>query len=270
VYRFTGIGRIIDPRYPSNRFAILAAVGFGLIGFAVHPNGTRLGSGIVLGGSAFLAWALARELDPDRVITSYAAAVAGGVAAWVAAGPSPGAALGAIYLLLVALRITVRTTGRPPTVIDLAGNIVVAGWLARGPVAWLAGLVLAVAVVRDTRLADPAPPINLALGGLLGVGVLVVAGLSGAAIVPVAPPIAAWALVLAGAVGGAVAAQPEPVISLADSGKRPIDPVRLSAARWTALAGATLCLVAGVDGLAGMGPVWATLALVGLVRVTST
>ncbi|MCJ7725459.1 MAG: hypothetical protein MUP76_03615, partial [Acidimicrobiia bacterium] len=79
-FRNSGIGRPIDPRYPSNRFILIVAPLAGLAWrvWKLASEGDwspAVGRALVAGMATFLAWAIARELDPDRPWTAGVAAV---------------------------------------------------------------------------------------------------------------------------------------------------------------------------------------------------
>ncbi len=131
VQRITHLGRPLDPRYPSNRVAIVVPVAIGVLVAALADGGLAdraLEGGIALVAS-FLAWALGREIDPDRTLTANGAAVVGGLLA----GALGSAALGALYLLMATARITTRTTGLPPKPTDLLVHVGAAAFFAPRP-----------------------------------------------------------------------------------------------------------------------------------------
>ena len=67
----TGLDRTIDPRVPSNLFAIIAAGAGGLSAALWGESPATVASSA---GLVFSTWALARELDPDRPLTAAVAA----------------------------------------------------------------------------------------------------------------------------------------------------------------------------------------------------
>ncbi|MDT8437023.1 MAG: hypothetical protein RRA92_09750, partial [Gemmatimonadota bacterium] len=115
--RFTSIARPVDPAWPTNRaiaaLAALAAAGTAavvlLAGRGDAGAAAALGEGLVAGVSVFLAWALARELDPDRDLAAFAAALLGLVAVSGLGTPR----FAAVFLVLLALRVVNRTVGPP-------------------------------------------------------------------------------------------------------------------------------------------------------------
>ena len=260
--RFTHLGRIIDPRIPSNLFAVAAAAVWGAV--ALLAGGPEWGGPVAVGLSTFLSWALGRELDPDRVATANIAAVAGGLVAFGYPPASPGA----LYLLLVAARILVRTTGKAPLRTDLALHLAIAAWLAQSVSGWVGGMALAFAVARDAGLSDPAPSTHLRWGGAIAVAVTVVASLSEALGGWEAPGTAGSALAAVGVLGAAFLMGPEVPVSVGDLTDRPLDGRRLLEARIAALAAVALtALIAGDEGMRALAPAWTVLAVGGGVRL---
>jgi hypothetical protein len=253
VTRFTHLGRVLDPRYPSNIFVVMAAAVLGGValligGWSPEPE---WGGPVAVGLATFLAWAAGRELDPDRPTTAMVAAV-----------------LGALFLLVVAARILVRTTGLAPLWTDLAANLAIAAWLAQSVAGWVGGMALAFAVARDTGLRDPAPARNLWWAGAMAVAVTLVASVSGALGGWVAPAVAMSALAAAGVLGAAFFIGPDTPTSVGDFTSRPLDPRRLQEARILILVAAALtAVIAGDEGLRAFGPVWTLLAVGGAVRI---
>lgn len=156
-YRMTmrlrsGIGRGFDLSYPSNRFVLLATPLLGVVaGVATLVVGEGWGeavrNGVSAGGSAFLAWTIARELHPDHASLAVPATLAAPLGVLLA-DPD---LLAAATVMLVA-RVTAGTTGRALTPIDLLVLFAVAGpvavrssgvaVLAGGAVALLVGTVV--------------------------------------------------------------------------------------------------------------------------------
>ena len=126
-------------------------------------------------GTAFLSWALAREIDPDRQIPALVLAVVGG--AWALLGFET--AILPFTALLMSARVVVETTGRRPLPTDLAGLAVLATVVSYTPLGWVMGFGLAVAIYIDARMAEE--PNRAALFAALAgaIGSSVVASLSG-------------------------------------------------------------------------------------------
>jgi hypothetical protein len=268
VNRFTHLGRTLDPRIPSNLVALAATLATAL---GVVAIGHGVDAVIPAGGGAFLAWMIGREIDPDRVATANVSAVA--TSALMLTDPS--AAPGALVLAGVGARVISRSTGKPPTAIDLA--VLLAGSLLVSPglFSWVAAVALAVAVVLDARwdadLGDEEPAGRRMLwGAAMGVVSLVAAGITS----PGGweqPPGWMWAIVGAGAMGGLVVSRFEPIRSTADLTREPLDPDRVRAARVLVLGAAGVgTVVGGAAGLMGFAPAWIALAVAGLNRAIAT
>ncbi|GHF30739.1 hypothetical protein HNQ07_000683 [Deinococcus metalli] len=111
----SALARPLDLRYSSNRVAL---VGAGVTLVLARRRGQSWGRALDAAGLAFLAWATARELDPDHPVTANAALPLGAVAGLAGLDTAlPG--LGA----LSGLRVLAGTTGEPPTVLDHAAML---------------------------------------------------------------------------------------------------------------------------------------------------
>jgi hypothetical protein len=169
--------RPLDPTDPWNR-AVLALTGLAAVAgaYLTLAQGREPLLAIEAAGYTFLAWALARELDPDRQVTAIVLAVLAGV--WVLLGY--GTVLLPFVGLLMTARIVVETTGRRPLATDLAGLVVVAAVVSITPLGWVVGFGLAIAIYVDDRMSgEPSRPALLAALGA-AIGATVVASLSGA------------------------------------------------------------------------------------------
>jgi hypothetical protein len=110
----TGLDRAIDPRLPSNLFALGAASAGGLSAALMHESPATVASSA---GLVFSTWALARELDPDRPLT--AAIAASGVLALLTLSEETRdlafPALCATGALMLSARAAGNSTGKPLT-----------------------------------------------------------------------------------------------------------------------------------------------------------
>lgn len=258
----TAIVRTIDPRLRTHQFHLAVAVSGALVVIAVEVE--RLGSiAEALGPAAnagltiFLAWAIAREIDPDQARTANLAAILA-VAGWLLSGPDN---LAALFMLLLATRITLRSTGLKPTLLDgLVFLPVAAFWAGRTVAGWMAALTLAYALARDHRLPDPASTRNLVaafLSSTTAAGGVILSGGFGSGWADSGPlPLA---LMAAGIIGGLALPGYVPT-SKTDYTGEILDFFRLRSARRTLLGGATLTvLAAGGAGVAGLSAIWAVL-----------
>lgn len=141
----SALGRPLDPRYLSNIVVIAAAlvsgVAFWVLGSALDYEiaASPLGGA----GAVFLAWAIAREIDPDRNGSAYAAmAIAFGLALLLA----PSLLLG--FGILVGTRLISATVGLPLKTSDLVALVAIGALLGSGrlSVAGTATLVAGVLV----------------------------------------------------------------------------------------------------------------------------
>jgi hypothetical protein len=156
VYQYTAIGRPLDPSWPSNRAVLillpLAAVLGAVLGWFDDAGLVALLlRGLRMALLAFLAWALARELDPD----DPSAAFVGLTLALIVGVAIPNAGLLAAVATLGLVRCVNRSTGLPArksdsTVLTLLAIATI--YLTGSP---LFGAVAALAFVMDGSLRDP-------------------------------------------------------------------------------------------------------------------
>jgi hypothetical protein len=155
IERLSSITRAIDLNYPTNRIIVeitllflLGTAGFQLImGKAIS---SALYSGLIAGASVFLAWAFARELDPDNELSAFFAAFLG--CAGFLFFPSP--FLLALFLEILLIRIVNRSTGLPSKTSDSIAVLLLSGWISsQGN--WIFGLFTALAFFLDSFLPEP-------------------------------------------------------------------------------------------------------------------
>jgi hypothetical protein len=140
--------RGLDADSPWNRAILLLTLGAGLFGAVLTvTSGKSVWLPVESGGTAFLSWALGRELDPDQQVSAIAAGVFGAV--WALAGQPT--ALLPILALLLAERIVVGTIGLRPVPADLLGMVVLAGVVSFTPLGWVMGFALAIAIYLEGR-----------------------------------------------------------------------------------------------------------------------
>lgn len=107
------LGRKVDLGYRTNLWVVIASV---FVAAAVWFHSGSLLTGAALGGGFFLAWALARELDPLNDLSAFVAA-----AVFLIFYPwYDSLDLGVIFLLLLLLRLISGICGSKPTYADLA------------------------------------------------------------------------------------------------------------------------------------------------------
>jgi hypothetical protein len=188
----TGLDRAIDPRYPSNRFALGAAALGGVIALAKGATPLRA---LQSAAWTFSSWSLARELDPDDANTATLSA--GATLVTLLAAPDAvdlaPVGLGVNATLVLSARSALNTTGRALTPGDQAlvalaplgaqalsgaklgssGVSNLSALVARGTPWWSVALAAAPVVSGLTHDHDDAPDGSRALAaGLLGLGAL--------------------------------------------------------------------------------------------------
>lgn len=260
----TAIGRVIDLKYPSNRWAVLGSVGAVA---AAKLSGHSWAASARVGLAGFTAWALARELDPDVPGTANVALALSALTTLTSADELGDlenlAALLPAAATLVGLRFTTGSTGDAPRWYDdlaLVGAAAATGQTGNHAAATLP----AVAALASTLTRDgQEPPLWVAplaaLAGLLPQvwpeqldwperGDRLSAGLN------------ALALALSPVVGSR-----EQVNSEMDNGSGPVSDDRLQHARLVSLLGVAMGLTAG-QARAGV-PLAAATSLVALRRL---
>ena len=261
----SALGRPIDFRFASNRFAVFATFAAGAIASAVTFAGrddNALGAGVLAGGAAFLAWAVARELDPDRTLTAYVAAPLGFVM-WFF-DPAGLLVTGAV---LLAVRVVTGTVGYSPSTADLALLVGFATLVGLRPGGVVAAAAIGVAIALDARLAgrDSALRYGSALAGIAGASVATALWASAIEFSSITLASGAAAAL---AIGIAIATPLGPVTSLTDLKKRPLERRRVRLGRLLAAAaiGGYLGL-GGSNGVTQMGAVVAALMALGVAAV---
>lgn len=174
-YRITRLGRPFDLSKTSNRISLIgpAVIGVGSVGwdFATGNTADYLGA-LWASITAFLAWAIARELDPDRPHTATFAMALAALAALTGFRAVP---LMVSAAALIGMRVLVGSVGgdlKPLDLVVVVGLAVFAGTRIEG---WVVVLLLVLGVL-DSRppgygFALPAMVVGAGLGAYLaGVG----------------------------------------------------------------------------------------------------
>lgn len=265
--RLSTVVRWFNLRLPSNRF-VFTASGLALIGFAAFrmvqqdSPGAAVSRGLEAGFSVLLSWAVARELDPDRPAGAIVAGIAGFLI--FLTGPTN---LGAVTALLFAVRVVAGTPGLPPTKVDLVWLPALAGYTARSPGGFLAGLALAAALALDARpptrgrqIASAAAATALAVGLAILRDTLLPQ--------PVVPNAWQW-VVLGAALLSVPWLRTAILVSVGDLSGEPLSQGRLVWARALALATGAL-VVAWLGGAAAPALVGLWAAIVGIAAARST
>ena len=107
--QLTGLDRGIDPRLPSNLFALIVTLSVGVV---IAVQGGSIPLIIASAGWVFTSWALGRELDPDRPLTAALASSAVLVALLAFPEARGSAAVTATLVLMLCARAGLNSTGR--------------------------------------------------------------------------------------------------------------------------------------------------------------
>jgi hypothetical protein len=276
----SGVARPLDPGYPSNRW--IGIVTLAVLALAWLGRGAVTGDWLAAAGWAvvgavavFLAWALARELDPDAEGAAFTAA--GIMAAALLAAGASGAALpdlAALFVLLLATRVLNRTSGLGASVADGIGLLALGLWLTTQgqPLYLVAG---AAALLLD-GLLPPRARRRLMVGGAALAVAAVIAAAAPQPFAPAVPhPLAPTWLPLLAALAAALLLLPSVraagrMQSTGDATGAPLRPARVRAGQGLALAtGLIAVLLQGAAGLFALLPLWAASAGVGGSRLAA-
>ncbi|MFQ5529502.1 MAG: hypothetical protein ACE5FP_04065 [Gemmatimonadota bacterium] len=268
IHRFTAIGRPIDRRYGSNRtittLTLLVAMGgFLILRLVGEPPPASFLRGLTLAIGFFLAWAIARELDPDHDAAAFVAALLSLIP--LAALERPDFA--AVFLVLLTLRIVNRTVGPAARMLDtivILALVGIAAW--RGHVAIVAAA--AVAFALDAFL-HPRHPVHLA-GAVASLGLVAVAWMNLDVVFPDAWGAFTWLALVASLPFLFLIHVSGTPRSLSDAGGVRLSGDRVRAAQSLAfLLVAVIFMTDGLAGLATLSPLWAALAGTGLYTTVS-
>ncbi len=269
ISRFSSIARPIDPNYPTNRaisiltlLVIFSSTGFQVLS-GILPVQALIPS-IRAGIYVFLAWALARELDPDNELSAFAAAFLACVA--LLYFPVPGMLPLALFLLLT--RILNRSAGLPAKSFDSLVILLLSSWVTLQE-NWIFGAIAAAAFFLDSRLSEPkkqqlffavtAALISaFALFRALKTGSLG-GGISEAALLQEQVLFLLITILAILFIPHILASHK--IRSKGDVGGFPLDPKRVQAAQGTALLGAfALAALEGWAGVEPLIPLWSAVA----------
>ena len=156
MYQRSYLGRSMDPvTYPYHRAILVLAVFAGVIGGAIRlfSGADFLAAaigGFYAGAAVFIAWVLARELDPDLERSAFVGAVLA-FFGWLFLG-NP--AIIPLYLMILSIRMVNRTVG-PPLKLGDSVAVFVAVLLAVFLGGWVYGIIAALAYLLDARLNEP-------------------------------------------------------------------------------------------------------------------
>jgi hypothetical protein len=156
LYRYTSIGRSLDPSIGTNRAVLVLLPLAAVLGAAVEwGDGGGIGqviqTALWFAGVAFGSWALARELYPDDNPAAFISMAAGLLVALALES----AGLLVVFVTLGLVRIVNRTTGLPARKGDSAILMVLAIVVIYVTSSPLFGLVAGLAFIMDGTLKEP-------------------------------------------------------------------------------------------------------------------
>lgn len=252
----TSLSRSIDPRYPSNRLALAGSAVAALLTAVAGLVSVDLGFGPLGAAIAvFLAWAIARELDPDHP-ASAAIAMPAAFVLLLAVGQAS-LLLGTAVLL--ASRITAGTVGTDLRMLDGIALIGLCGLLGTQSVG-VVGLALLVAGVFISGRSTG----GSAIASVVSVGAFAATWTwAGTELAWETPAAAGWATLAVTLIATALIVPASPLKSQTDRKTGTVGRTRVTVARL--LVGAAVAaafLVAGGIGIQAIAPT-ATAALIG-------
>lgn len=246
---YSAIARPIDPSYPSNILAVAVAGASALLfaGYNLVAVQELASSWVEASVGVFLAWAIGRELDPDRNLSAALAMAIAFLAALVAA-PSLLSGLG----VLIAVRLVTGSAGVQLKILDMVALIGLGALLGTGSdsIAVLPGLAVGVLILEERSRRGVLLAALLTLSGVVAAVVSSPWSLDRHL---AARPIAIAAMVLIALAMIVPAPSPH---STADIGDKPLVRWRITAAR--VVAAVTLLATLIVSGGAGVEAAFGT------------
>lgn len=248
VENVSSLSRALDPRYASNRLAIAGALIVGVAAALANLFGLDIGLGPISAAvGVFLAWAIARELDPDHP-ASAAVAMPASLVLLLAIGP---ASLVVSMGILLGVRLAAGTVGAPLRTLDVIGVVGLAAFLGTNPIGVVGLGVMVIGVVVDEPRRNRAVLITATAVSAF-VAVVLVSGLERTWTTPDTAGWIALAVAVAAAVSVIPAASPT---SSTDRHTGRVLRTRVTAARAAAgsavVAGFVLAGGVGIAALAG-------------------
>jgi hypothetical protein len=267
----TSLGRTpLDPSYSTNwAIALLTAV-VAIVSTIVQLL-TSMGLlesilwGVGAGLSVFLAWALARELDPEHDLSAFVAVALMLAGLWIYGLPE----LLPLLWMLVTLRLVNRVVGPPAKISDSLLELGLGGWLAwQGQ--WIFGLITGLAFLLDGLL--PVPLRRQLAFAALALIVTAVAILAGGtptrSTIPALSLPSMAAVALTSLLFLVVILDSRHVQAVTDTTQHPLMPIRVQAGQVLALmTGILAAWWQGTRGVAPFLPLWAGMAGTGLYRI---
>lgn len=168
IHKISSLARPVEAKYPTNLavLVLLPIVAIGLFGWTMFSGGS-IGDAAMAGiyglFTAFLTWALGREMDPDHNATAF---IAMGLAVLIAGLGYPFALL-SLAAVLFAVRLVNRTVGPAAKIFDIVAltGLGLAAVFLDG--AWWIGAIAIIALIVDGFLEKP-PLANMIASAVLG------------------------------------------------------------------------------------------------------
>lgn len=157
IYKFTAIGRPVDPTYRTNRIILIltpiAALVAGVLAFMNNNELLpALGTAVLVAIGTFLTWALAREIDPDHEWSAFVSTALYWLGMLLLGQPT--IALLALALMMISMRIVSRIVGPAAKIGDSVMMLVLIGLVAFVDV-WVLALVGVAALLMDGLMSNP-------------------------------------------------------------------------------------------------------------------
>jgi len=156
IYKYTSIGRPLEPAFPSNKAVlILMPLGAVLGAIAAWTDGLS-GAQLLQQAASFLfivfgAWALARELDPDDHTAAFISMAAAVFAAMVVSAPG----ILIVFTTIGLVRIVNRSTGLVARMGDSVIVMLLSLLVIYSTKSPFFGIVAALAFILDGSLKEP-------------------------------------------------------------------------------------------------------------------
>lgn len=253
----TGIGRMLEPELRSHRVvlggAMLGGVAYLALALATERN---VADAPLVSVSVFLAWAVTRELDPDRPhIAVWAMPVAFAALVYVV----PSALASAV--ILIGIRLVAGTVGAAVTRLDVAVFVLLGFAAGASPILWTVALTMAIWLWSAPEVGG----LKYAALGSLIAGVGLGLSLSDTPDVPITQE--AYVLAAFAGIVMMLAMQPKTVASATDARTGQVHAARVGLARkaaggflmWAAVMG-------GVPGFWMLSPVLAALGVTAFAK----
>lgn len=156
LYRYTSIGRPLDPKYPTNKAMLILMPVAAILGVAIALFNGEEGTSAVMHGLTlllvvFTSWALGRELDPDDNTAAFIGMVVAFCTALVL--DSPGILI--VFTTIGLVRMVNRSTGLPARASDSVLVLLLTFLLVYTTESPLFGVVAALAFILDGMLRNP-------------------------------------------------------------------------------------------------------------------